>query len=80
MGRILLLILIAGGVFLVILLVSRADLWKDFWLWIVGLAGPIVKIADLLYQKVKQWVTGSTNKEDADFIARQTDKASQNEQ
>jgi hypothetical protein len=80
MSRILLLILIAGGVFLIILFVSRPDLWQDFWLWIVGLAGPIVKIADLMFTKVKHWVTGTSNNEDADFIAKRTSQASQNEQ
>lgn len=80
MSRILLLIIIAGGLFLIILFVSRPDLWEDFWLWVVGLAGPIVKIADIFYQKVKQWVTGTANKESADFVATQTGKAGQNEQ
>jgi|GEM_PF-2395347 len=80
MSRILLLILIAGGVFLIILFVSRPDLWQSFWLWIIGLAGPIARLGGLFYDKLKQWITGSTSSEDAEFIARQTNKLNQNEQ
>jgi hypothetical protein len=55
MNRILLLILIAGITFLVILSISRADMLKDIWLWLVGLAGPIVKIVDAVFTKVKSF-------------------------
>jgi hypothetical protein len=79
-NRILLLIIIGGGLFLVILFISRPDLWKDFWLWIVGLAGPIMKVIDLLYRKAKQLVTRTTSNESADFVADQSVKNGQNEQ
>ena len=55
MNRILLLILIAGITFLVILSISRADMLKDIWLWLVGLAGPIVKIVDAVFTKAKSF-------------------------
>jgi hypothetical protein len=55
MNRILLLILIAGITFLIVLLISRIDLMKDIWLWLVGLAGPIVKIVDAVFTKVKSF-------------------------
>lgn len=53
MNRALLLILIAGFTFLVILFFSRVDLAKNFWLWVVGLAGPVYKSIDVLLTKLK---------------------------
>ncbi len=53
MNRVLLLILIAGLTFLVILFFSRADLANNFWLWVVGLAGPLYKSVDMLFAKIK---------------------------
>lgn len=61
MNRIFLLILIAGITFLVVLLVSRADLVKDIWLWLVGLAGPIVKLADAIFTRIKTFFIDEFN-------------------
>jgi hypothetical protein len=74
MNRILLLIFVAGITFLVILTASRPDLFKEFWLWIVGLAGPAYKILQATFQKIKntfQGQTGQTGQETA-YHERQT--------
>lgn len=42
-NRILLLLLIAGLVFLILLFISKPELLDNVWLWLVGLAGAIVK-------------------------------------
>lgn len=44
MNRFLLLLAIAGGTFAIILFVRRPDLWDQFMLWMVGLAGPLIRI------------------------------------
>ena len=38
-----LLLLVAGIVFLVILFASKPELLDNVWLWLVGLAGAIIK-------------------------------------
>jgi hypothetical protein len=77
MNRILLLIAIAGLTFVVILFAARPDLLKDFWLWAVGLAGPIVKIVDVVIEKLKAAFTkrmpGQTDKEVAYHAQRAKD-------
>jgi|WetSurMetagenome_2_1015567.scaffolds.fasta_scaffold483936_2 hypothetical protein len=42
MRRIILLVFIALVTVVVILMVKRPDLVSHFWLWLVGLAGPII--------------------------------------
>jgi hypothetical protein len=42
MKRIILLIFIALITAVVILMVKRPDLISHFWLWLVGLAGPVI--------------------------------------
>ncbi len=75
MNRILLLILIGGITFLIILFVSRPELLTDFWLWAIGLAGPIIKVFDAIIQKLKSLVpdreSGQTEMEAA-HLAQQT--------
>ena len=58
MNRLLLLILVAGITFLVIFLLARPEVWKDVWLWLIGLAGPIVKIGDMIFKKIKSLFSG----------------------
>lgn len=53
MNRILLLLAIGGITFLVILFALRPDLWEDFLLWIVGLAGVIVRLITTVFSKLK---------------------------
>jgi hypothetical protein len=62
MNRILLLILIGGITFLIILFKSRPDLLNDFWLWAVGLAAPLIRITDLIIQKLKAAFTRLTSR------------------
>jgi len=82
MNRILILIAVAGLTFLVILFISRPDLLKDFWLWAVGLAGPIVKVIDVVIGKVKRVFTPETpeqtDKETA-YYTQQTKKVNESE-
>jgi hypothetical protein len=77
MNRILLLIAIAGLTFCIILFAARPDLLKDFWLWAVGLAGPIVKTVDAIISKLKAAFTkrmpGQTDKEVAYHTQRTKD-------
>ncbi len=63
MNRVLFLILLGGATFLIVLYVSRPDLIKDFWLWGVGLAGPLVKAAHSFILKMKESFFPSPSKE-----------------
>ena len=53
MNRLLLLVLIGACTFLVVLFLRRPDILKEVWLWLVGLAGPIVHAGDFLIKRVK---------------------------
>ncbi|MEZ5195997.1 MAG: DUF5675 family protein [Bacteroidales bacterium] len=53
-NRILLLLLVAGLVFLLILFVSKPELLDTIWLWLVGLAGAIVKSFQSLIEYFKK--------------------------
>ncbi len=59
MNRILLLILIAAGVFLVILFAVKPELIDNIWLWLVGLAGVLVKSVQWLFNSIKNAFEGS---------------------
>lgn len=75
MNRLLLLILVAGITFLVIFLMARPEVWKDVWLWLIGLAGPIIKMADMMFQKMKSLFTGrepGQTDQEAAHVAQQT--------
>lgn len=54
MNRLLFLVLIALLTFVIIYAIMRPDVFKDFWLWIVGLAGPIIKFLNAGWSKAKQ--------------------------
>lgn len=56
MNRLLFLIILGAATFLVVLYVWRPDLLNDFWLWGVGLAGPLLKGAHLLITKIKSMI------------------------
>ncbi len=58
MNRILLLILIAGALFLLILFAVRPDLIENIWLWLIGLSGVIVKSFQWLFEAIKKLVGG----------------------
>ena len=53
MNRLLLLVLIGACTFLVVLFLRRPDILKEVWLWLVVLAGPIVRAGDFLIKRVK---------------------------
>ncbi len=48
------LLFIAIITFVIVLLVKNPDIVKEFWLWVIGLAGIIVHIFQLLRDFVKQ--------------------------
>lgn len=54
MNRFIQLMLIAGLVLLVVVLIARPELLEDIWLWLVGLAGTIVKGVDGLVSYFKK--------------------------
>ena len=58
MNRILLLILIAGAVFLLILFAVKPELIGNIWLWLIGLSGVIVKSLQLLFASFQKWLGG----------------------
>lgn len=43
-NRVLLLILVAGLTFLVVIFALRPEMLTDVWMWLIGLAGPVVAI------------------------------------
>jgi len=54
MKRITVLVFIALVTFVVILLVKRPDIIGTWWLWLVGLAGPIIGFFQRIIQQVEQ--------------------------
>lgn len=55
MKRFTFLLFIALTTFLIVLWVKRPDIISNFWLWLVGLAGPIVA----LYKRLMHSITES---------------------
>lgn len=64
MNRFLLLVLIAGAIFLIILFAIKPELIDSIWLWLVGLSGVIVKAFQLLYNFFKEKFSGDEEKPD----------------
>ena len=54
MKRITFLVLIAIITFVVILVVKRPDIIGSFWLWLVGLAGPIIAFFQRIIHEIDQ--------------------------
>ena len=61
MNRLLLLILIAAGLFLLILFAIKPELIGNIWLWLVGLSGVIVKGIQWLFENIRKAFAGSEN-------------------
>ena len=72
MNRILLLILIAGAVFLLILFAVKPELIGNIWLWLIGLSGVIVKASQSLLSYFQKLFGG--NKEQNETNSAKTDK------
>ncbi len=58
MNRFLLLVLIAGATFLIILFAVKPELIGNIWLWLIGLAGVIVKAFQMLIDFFKEKFSG----------------------
>ena len=54
MKRILLLLFIAILVFVIILVIKRPDIIGNFWLWILGLAGPVIATGKRIINEAKK--------------------------
>lgn len=54
MKRISFLIFLAIVTFVVILLVKRPDIIGNFWLWLVGLAGPVIAFFKRIIYEIDQ--------------------------
>ena len=54
MKRIILLLFIAIVVFVIILIIKRPDIVGNFWLWVVGLAGPVIGIGKRIIHEIGQ--------------------------
>lgn len=57
MNRIIILVLIAAGTFLLILFVQKPEILSEIWMWLVGFAGGAVA----LYRKFKEFVSKNWN-------------------
>jgi hypothetical protein len=62
MTRILLLILIGAATFFLLLLAANPDLLEDVWLYIIGLAGAVVKLFQVLASKIKNFTQEVKNR------------------
>ena len=60
MNRVLFLIAVAALTFVVILFASRPDLWDKFILWIVGLAGIIIRLINGVFLRLKHLFTNKS--------------------
>lgn len=54
MNRLITLLLIGGGLFLLILFVNRPDLLEEIWLWLIGLSGTIIQVFKRLIDYFKE--------------------------
>ncbi len=52
--RIVSLIFIAIITFVIVLLVKRPELLKDFWLWLIGLSGLVLHALQVIWSYVKK--------------------------
>jgi Family of unknown function (DUF5675) len=57
MNRLLLLILVAGFVFLIVLFAAKPEMIDNIWMWLIGLSGGIVKIFQSLINFFKEKFT-----------------------
>jgi CBS domain containing-hemolysin-like protein len=64
MNRLLLLILIAGLTFLIVLFASKPELIEQIWLWVIGLAGPIIKVIQEIVNFFKRMFGGEKDSPD----------------
>jgi hypothetical protein len=55
MRRITILLFIAIITFIIILYVKRPDLVNHTWLWVVGLAAPVIGVVKRLSAIIEQW-------------------------
>jgi len=76
MNRILLLILIAGAVFLLILFAVKPELIGNIWLWLIGLSGVIVKASQSLFEYFQKLVGGSQEQKETKSVIPDTTTAS----
>ena len=60
MNRFTILLFVALVTFFIVLWLKRPDVVSNIWLWLVGLAGPII----ILYKRIKQEV------EESDFFKK----------
>jgi hypothetical protein len=72
MNRVLLLILVAGATFLIVLFAVKPELIGDIWLWVVGLAGVIVKAFQALVNYFKKLFSGDGDKKPAEAVKPET--------
>lgn len=68
MNRLLLLVLIGAATFLVVLYVQRPEVIHDFWLWVVGFSGVILRAFIWIKEKFED-----KGKELSDRIASKKD-------
>jgi len=58
MNRFMALLLIGLLTFVAVLWVKRPEVLSGIWLWVVGLAGPVIALAKRLFEEVKKKLTG----------------------
>ena len=63
MNRFLLLVLVAGATFLIVLFAVKPELIENIWLWLVGLAGVIVKAFQVLVDFFKEKFSDDKDKD-----------------
>ena len=68
MNRILLLIVIGAATFLVVLYVQRPDVVQNFWIWVMGFSGIILRVFAWIKEKLED-----KGKELADMFASKKD-------
>jgi hypothetical protein len=52
--RIVSLIFIAIITFVIVLVVKRPELFKNFWLWLIGLSGLVLHVLQVIWNYVKE--------------------------
>ncbi|MEA3443347.1 MAG: DUF5675 family protein [Bacteroidota bacterium] len=66
MNRFLLLVLIAGATFLIVLFAVKPELIENIWMWIIGLAGAIVRAFQMLIDYFKKKFSDSSEDDEKD--------------
>ena len=62
MTRILLLVLIGVATFFILLFAANPGLLEDVWLYIIGLAGAVVKLFQVMVNKIKNFTQEVKNR------------------